>query len=190
MAITPGMANSSNTLTKRQKPTRLPYSCQAQFGTSGIGEPPAGGVSTVRGIGLGRVPFLDIDDHPHRHAGAVRQLQRRTLGDRRIGDAVGRQHRPLRRQLACLMRGVAPGLAAGFLVVRSLPAFSVDLAAPGVQSNIARAAASRAGRLRVSDGPEHGEDHGAKAQWREGRPRPSGRSHSAPLMVGTMIAQV
>ncbi len=52
MAITPGMANSSNTLMKRQKPTRLPYSCQAQFGTSGIGEPPAGGVSTVRGIGL------------------------------------------------------------------------------------------------------------------------------------------
>ena len=35
----------------RQKPTRLPYSCHAQFGTSGIGEPPAGGVSTVRGIG-------------------------------------------------------------------------------------------------------------------------------------------
>ena len=35
----------------RQKPTRLPYSCQAQFGMSGIGAPPAGGVSTVRGIG-------------------------------------------------------------------------------------------------------------------------------------------
>src|ERR1700729_231703 len=51
MAMTPGILNSSNTLTKRQKPTRLPYSCQAQFGTSGIGEPPAGGVNTVRGIG-------------------------------------------------------------------------------------------------------------------------------------------
>src|SRR5580704_4081896 len=51
MAITPGILNSSNTLMKRQNPTRLPYSCQAQFGTSGIGEPPAGGVSTVRGIG-------------------------------------------------------------------------------------------------------------------------------------------
>src|SRR5437763_6039497 len=49
--MTPGIANSSNTSTKRQKPTRLPYSCQAQLGTSGIGEPPAGGVSTVRGIG-------------------------------------------------------------------------------------------------------------------------------------------
>jgi hypothetical protein len=35
----------------RQYPTRLPYSCQAQFGMSGIGAPPAGGVSTVRGIG-------------------------------------------------------------------------------------------------------------------------------------------
>ena len=35
----------------RQKPTRLPYSCQAQFGMSGLGEPPAGGVMTVRGIG-------------------------------------------------------------------------------------------------------------------------------------------
>ena len=34
----------------RQKPTRLPYSCHAQFGMSGIGEPPAGGVKTVRGI--------------------------------------------------------------------------------------------------------------------------------------------
>src|SRR5262245_66293363 len=35
----------------RQKPTRLPYSCQAQFGISGDGAPPAGGVNTVRGIG-------------------------------------------------------------------------------------------------------------------------------------------
>ncbi len=51
MAITAGMANSSNIFTSLQKPTRLPYSCQAQLGTSGIGEPPAGGVSTVRGIG-------------------------------------------------------------------------------------------------------------------------------------------
>src|SRR6516165_6097764 len=35
----------------RQNPTRLPYSCQHQLGMSGIGEPPAGGVRTVRGIG-------------------------------------------------------------------------------------------------------------------------------------------
>jgi hypothetical protein len=35
--------NSSNTSRRRQNPTRLPYSCQAQLGTSGMGEPPAGG---------------------------------------------------------------------------------------------------------------------------------------------------
>src|SRR6476620_10479836 len=50
IASTPGILNSSNTLTKRQKPTRLPYSCQHQFGMSGVGAPPAGGVSTVRGM--------------------------------------------------------------------------------------------------------------------------------------------
>jgi hypothetical protein len=41
----------ASTSSIRQKPTRLPYSCQAQLGISGIGAPPAGGVSTVRGIG-------------------------------------------------------------------------------------------------------------------------------------------
>ena len=51
MFITPGILNSSKILSRRQNPTRLPYSCQHQFGMSGIGEPPAGGVSTVRGIG-------------------------------------------------------------------------------------------------------------------------------------------
>jgi hypothetical protein len=51
MASTPGIAKASNISTNRQNPTRLPYSCQAQFGTSGIGAPPAGGVITVRGIG-------------------------------------------------------------------------------------------------------------------------------------------
>ena len=45
------MENSSSAWTRRQNPTRLPYSCQAQLGMSGLGEPPAGGVSTVRGIG-------------------------------------------------------------------------------------------------------------------------------------------
>src|SRR5207302_7875855 len=44
------MRKSSNTSSMRQNPTRLPYSCHAQFGMSGIGDPPAGGVSTVRGI--------------------------------------------------------------------------------------------------------------------------------------------
>ena len=51
MASAAGILKSSNTLSMRQKPTRLPYSCQAQFGMSGEGEPPAGGVNTVRGIG-------------------------------------------------------------------------------------------------------------------------------------------
>ena len=51
------------------------------------------------------VPFLDIDDHPDRHARAARQLQRRTLGDGRIGDAVGRQHALLVR-IGALVRGV------------------------------------------------------------------------------------
>ena len=41
----------SSTSSNRQNPTRLPYSCHAQLGISGLGEPPAGGVSTVRGIG-------------------------------------------------------------------------------------------------------------------------------------------
>src|SRR6516165_8605286 len=50
MAMVPGTLNSSKILMKRQKPTRLPYSCQHQFGMSGTGEPPAGGVSTVRGM--------------------------------------------------------------------------------------------------------------------------------------------
>src|SRR6266853_5818605 len=36
---------------KRQKPTRMPYSCQLQFGTSGKNVVPAGGTSTCRGIG-------------------------------------------------------------------------------------------------------------------------------------------
>src|SRR5215211_8473878 len=51
IASVAGTLNASNIFSMRQKPTRLPYSCQAQFGMSGDGAPPAGGVSTVRGIG-------------------------------------------------------------------------------------------------------------------------------------------
>ena len=50
MASTAGTSNLSNTSSMRQKPTRLPYSCHAQFGMSGLGAPPAGGVITVRGM--------------------------------------------------------------------------------------------------------------------------------------------
>src|ERR1700742_1434125 len=45
-----GRPSWSSTSRMRQKPTRFPYSCHAQLGTSGVGDPPAGGVSTVRGI--------------------------------------------------------------------------------------------------------------------------------------------
>src|ERR1700685_4446008 len=51
MAIEAFMPNLSSVSARRQKPTRLPYSCQVQFGMSGVGTPPAGGVFTVRGIG-------------------------------------------------------------------------------------------------------------------------------------------
>src|SRR3954466_4666196 len=40
-----------NTSRNRQKPTRIPYSCQAQFGRSGSSGWPYGGGSTVRGRG-------------------------------------------------------------------------------------------------------------------------------------------
>ena len=48
---------------------------------------------------LGEVPLLDIDDDPHHHAGAVRQIERRAVGNRRVGKAVGRQHAPFRSRL-------------------------------------------------------------------------------------------
>jgi hypothetical protein len=51
MAIEALMPNLSSASASRQKPTRLPHSCQVQFGMSGVGTPPAGGVFTVRGIG-------------------------------------------------------------------------------------------------------------------------------------------
>src|SRR5580700_2951997 len=37
---------------KRHTPTRMPYSCQLQFGTSGMSVCPVGGASTCRAIGL------------------------------------------------------------------------------------------------------------------------------------------
>ena len=54
-----------------------------------------------------RVPVLDIDDHPDRHARAAGELQRRPLGNGRIGDAIGRQHSP--RCGAGLVCGVIHG---------------------------------------------------------------------------------
>ena len=64
---------------------------------------------------LGRIPFLDIDDDPHRHAGAVRQLQRRAIRDRRISDPVGRQHHCLSSsRLGAGRFGVGRFAAGGF----------------------------------------------------------------------------
>ena len=42
---------------KRQKPTRMPYSCQAQLGTSGRSGTPIGGGRTVRGIAPAGLQF-------------------------------------------------------------------------------------------------------------------------------------
>src|SRR5271155_4002555 len=42
----------SNNSKKRHTPTRMPYSCQLQFGTSGSCVTPVGGASTWRAIGL------------------------------------------------------------------------------------------------------------------------------------------
>jgi len=42
-----------------------------------MGEPPAGGVNTVRGIVSSGAPFLDVDDDPHDHPGIAGQQQAR-----------------------------------------------------------------------------------------------------------------
>ena len=45
---------------KRQYPTRMPYSCQAQFGTSGSSGCPIGGGSTARGIAAVGLQFSTL----------------------------------------------------------------------------------------------------------------------------------
>src|SRR3954471_14920332 len=45
------MPSESYSFLKRQKPTRMPYSCQAQLGTSGCSATPVGAGSTWRAIG-------------------------------------------------------------------------------------------------------------------------------------------
>src|SRR5258707_9579933 len=71
MFITPGILNSSYTCNSRQKPTRLPYSCQHQLGMSGIGEPPAGGGSTVGGMVCVGGHFSTIGEVPTHPAPAL-----------------------------------------------------------------------------------------------------------------------
>ena len=65
----------------------MPYSCQAQFGTSGSSGWPIGGGSTVRGIGAGRLQFstLTIVQTATRASPGKRQL--RPLDDRQVGRA-------------------------------------------------------------------------------------------------------
>src|SRR5215467_1361116 len=45
------MPRRLNSSKKRQAPTRMPYSCQLQFGTSGRSEMPVGGGITWRAMG-------------------------------------------------------------------------------------------------------------------------------------------
>ena len=51
MASVGTMRRDFNASNKRQKPTRMPYSCQAQLGKSGCIACPIGGDNTMRGIG-------------------------------------------------------------------------------------------------------------------------------------------
>ena len=44
------MRSLRNSASKRQKPTRMPYSCQLQFGTSGSSTAPVGAGSTWRAM--------------------------------------------------------------------------------------------------------------------------------------------
>src|SRR5262249_61842046 len=74
MFMTPGILNSSYTCSRRQKPTRLPYSCQHQFGMSGIGEPPAGGVEPRARRGLGWAQFFPLGNVPPLHVGPFLQF--------------------------------------------------------------------------------------------------------------------
>ena len=46
------MSSRANRSKKRHTPTRMPYSCQLQFGTSGSIGCPVGAGSTCRAIGL------------------------------------------------------------------------------------------------------------------------------------------
>jgi len=76
----------------RQNPTRFPYSCQAQFGMSGIGAPPAGGVSTVRGNGCVGSHSSTLTMTHTASLRTIRESELRPLADGRKIEALGRQH--------------------------------------------------------------------------------------------------
>ena len=52
-----GISRETKASWKRQNPTRIPYSCHDQFGTSGTWTRFPGGGSTVRGMGLSTSQF-------------------------------------------------------------------------------------------------------------------------------------
>src|SRR5579863_6226310 len=97
MAIEALMPNLSSVSARRQKPTRLPYSCQVQFGMSGVGTPPAGGVFTVRGIGE-LMSHSSIETSTQ--TATIRQCKLWPACDRQIGiRSIGNMAaRPLTRQ--------------------------------------------------------------------------------------------
>src|SRR6266853_244346 len=86
---------------KRQKPTRIPYSCQLQFGTSGKNVVPAGGTSTCRGIGreMSHTSMFTIVHTTMRSPLGKRSFGRSTIAEyfaRSLGNAIA--HTTFERQ--------------------------------------------------------------------------------------------
>ena len=98
---------------KRHTPTRMPYSCHAQFGTSGSNTCPVGAGKTWRAIGreMSQTSRLTMV-HTTRRA-PPGNLQRRPVDDRRIRRALARDH-----DASCRCDR---GSAAGDLVGRAHP---------------------------------------------------------------------
>ena len=71
----------------RQKPTRMPYSCQDQFGWSGSTGWPCGGVMTMRAIGRAMSHSSRASTGHTMSPGSVRAAQRLTVIDRGIRNA-------------------------------------------------------------------------------------------------------
>src|SRR5579872_1527951 len=78
---------------KRQNPTRIPYSCQLQFGTSGSWVTPVGGARTCRGIAreISHTSTLTIVHTIMRSPFGNRSLGRSTIAEyftRSFGNAI------------------------------------------------------------------------------------------------------
>ena len=72
----------SNILRRRQKATRMPYSCQLQLGRSGSCGVPCGGVITMRAIGRDRSQSSSENTGQTTRRMPFGKLQRRALLDR------------------------------------------------------------------------------------------------------------